>query len=610
MEALLEVLSVKEPITTTNKVDSDDNNNVFKRFVEEHNTFQKNHPDLNNNTQLKLELGNLEKTHKDINRILKDVIPPLKTYLIGFNKGLSDFTDELGFIRKKSSELKNLLDYNSQKLASISPLVNDLIIPPGVINEIIHGKINSRWQDNIVFIKDKQQIYSKYKDTNKEELQLPIDFENLNELLDILRSIILERSKKFIISKLRTLRSNQPVPSQRVQKLLLQVKEIFQYIVENNYSLALEIRQAYAYTMKWYYKEYFSRYIRSLTILQFRPIDSAYSLGNVIMNENNSNGSSLASSLFSGYIASAYTGASAADNNTIKHYFQIDRRLSILTQEDNTVMVSQIAENNNTKNNYIETGFKNLNLAILDNCTAEYTFLKKFFQISDDESELSGVLEQIFQPVFDHSLGYTRDILTNQSVYDIFGVLISIRIANLLQNESSRRKIPIIDNHMNDQLIILWPKFQQLMDWQSVSLTDLQVTQLVIKESLSTPSELTIQFSIFLQSLLTLTSHGSIIDELRKPDASSDDNIDHSRAEPLYNSIIRVRNDYETVMTKLSKLSKEPEKFLSVNYLYILNSLQQQLLSLQENEVTEKDSIIKETENHFMTLVEAYNQQN
>lgn len=630
LATLANILNVEEPSFTlpengdNNTIRSDD---IFKEFISEYNTFNQDHKDLTDSEQLDNKLSDLEKEYSRYDDTIQNVIPPLIKYMQTFDKKLVDYTTELSLIKNKSDELKTLSQYNSEKLANISPVVNDLLIPPKVIQEIISGKINLNWMENISFIKDKQEMYSKYtlQSSDTTNCILPNDFERLCEVLEILRTIILERSKKFLISRIRILRNFKPIPSQKVQNQLLRLKEIFKFIIENNPSMALEIRQAYAYTMRWYYKEYFGRYIRSLTILQFTSIDNQYSLGNLVTNSNNNNASG---SLFTSYLSTTYGYSPSIDNQTIKDYFQINKRLSILTQEDNTVMVSQIAENNqNTKNNFIEIGFKNLNLALLDNCTVEFNFLKDFFQISDNVEETSGLLEQIFQPTFKQALDYTEQILINPTVFDLFGVLISIRLDQQLQIESQRRGILTFGNYLNDQSILLWPKFQQLIDWQAESLNGLSTTSLNVSDTsaLAQPHELTITFTIFLQSLLTLSvNDGYEYDPSSNNNSSVDEQIDSikdeenkfdPRSEPLYQSIIRIRNAYETIMTKFSKMTKSSEKFLSINYLYLYNSLQQQNLSMGGIDTDaavdspEEISILKEIEMHFKTLVEAYNMQ-
>lgn len=613
-------------------------NDFITKFLTEYDDFAKEQSDVSDLNQLNGYLQELEKKYCKYEDTIENIIPPLIQQMTNLNTKLSEYTTELNLIKHKSDELKNIYNYNSKKLANISPVVNDLLIPPQVAREIISGKINSSWIDNITFIKDKQSMYSQYMHNNIENsnnttpIILPNDFKKLCEVLKILKTIILERSKKFLISRIRILRSGNPIPSQRVQNQLLKLKNMFKFIIENNMSLALEIRQAYAYTMKWYYKEYFSRYIRSLTILQFTSIDSQFSLGHIVNNSN------ISTSLFSNYLSTSYGYSSTVSNDTIREYFQISKRLSILTQEDNTVMVSQIAENNkNIKNNFIEIGFKNLNLAILDNCTVEFNFLKDFFQITDNVEEIYGILEQIFHPTFEQALNYTEQILINPNVYDIFGVLISIRIGQKLQVESLKRCTPSFFDYLNDQLMILWPKFQQLIDWQSESLNNLSITGLNIDDTnlLSQPHELTISFTLFLESLLTLSIdnsceinyHFNTIEDnnigFKENCTDSHKNCNNTsrfdpRAEPLYQSIIRIRNSYETVMTKFSKMTKSAEKFLSINYLYLYNSLQQQNnLSMHNSDNNNEEmfdngkdinecSVLREIELHFETLVNAY----
>ncbi|QLQ80262.1 hypothetical protein HG537_0D02630 [Torulaspora globosa] len=541
------------------------------------------------NNRLWKELDSLKEKHKKVQLTLNEVIPPLREYIESFNKQLTDFTSDLGFIRNKSSELKSLLEYNSTKLANVSPLVNDLILSPSVINDIVHGKVDESWLDGIAYLKDKQQIYAKY--VNSDDIAVPKDFDRLCEVLEYLKVVILEKSRRFVVHQIKLLRSHQPIPSQQIQKKMIEVKEIFQFIVENDHSLALELRQAYAYSMRWYYKAYFARYIRSLTILQFKNIDSQYALGNGLSNTSMNRSTAFG---ISNYLTASYgRSVGTVTDESIQEYFQVDKRISLLTQEDNTVMVSQIAENN-TMQNFIEIGYKNLNLAILDNCRVELEFVKTFFQLSDNEDESLGLVEQIFQTTFNEALEYTRQLI--QYTYDLFGVLINIRVTQQLQLESDKHHLTVTKDYFDSQLMILWPKLQQLVDFQCESLRKVPITTSVARlygnheDPLTTPHELTVQFSKFLTSLLKLaTTHEKQVDE---------------RSEPLYNSIIRIRNDYETVMTKCSKKCKSPERMLATNYMFLYNAIQH--MHIHEPDTEPLPLIVKETEDHCKALVEAF----
>lgn len=541
------------------------------------------------NNSLWKELDSLKEKHKKVQLTLNEVIPPLREYIESFNRQLTEFTSDLGFIRNKSSELKSLLEYNSTKLANVSPLVNDLIISPSVINDIVHGKVNESWLDGIAYLRDKQQIYAKY--LKSDGIAVPRDFDRLCDVLEYLKVVILEKSRRFVVHQIKLLRSHQPVPSQQIQKRMIEVKEIFQFIVENDHSLALELRQAYAYSMRWYYKAYFGRYTRSLTILQFKNIDSQYALGNGLSNTSINRSSAFG---ISNYLTASYgRSAGTITDESIQEYFQVDKRISLLTQEDNTVMVSQIAENN-TMQNYIEIGYKNLNLAILDNCRVELEFVKTFFQVGDNQEESLGLVEQIFQNTFNEALEYTRQLI--QHTYDLFGVLINIRVTQQLQLESDKHHLTVMKDYFDSQLMILWPKLQQLVDFQCESLRKVPIITSVAKlygtqeDPLTTPHELTVQFSRFLTSLLKLaTTHEKQVDE---------------RSEPLYNSIIRIRNDFETVMTKCSKKSKSPERMLATNYMYLYNAIQH--MHIHEPDSEPLPLIVKETEDHCKALVEAF----
>ncbi|AGO11877.1 AaceriADR112Wp [[Ashbya] aceris (nom. inval.)] len=540
--------------------------------------------ELQTESSLAQERKTLENKEQLLEETLSDVVPQLKEYLHNFQSRLDALTKDLNFIKGKSTELNQLLRENSSKLAKISPLVNDLVISPEVVQQLLYGKIDASYIESISYLNDKLAIYDQYK--NKET---PKDYPELCELLHLLKQVCIERSKRFIVVRIKRLRNREPVPSQQVQKELLDVREIFQFISQNNLSLALELRQAYTYTIRWYYKEYFSRYIRSLTILQFVNITQQYALGQGLS-------TSSSSSSYGSYLLGRSILDSSSNNvgEMVAQYFQVSKRLSVLRQEDNTVMVSQIAENNKMQY-YLETGFRNLNLAILDNCGAELNFLNDFFHLDPGcGEELRGLLEQIFQPTFENAIQYTEQLVRN--TYDIYGVLLAICLAHYLQFEAQKRKVPVMDDFLNSQLLLLWPKFQRLVDFQCESLRQIPASTAVAqvpgasKDPLITPHELTVQFSKFLAGMLILSSfHRERIDE---------------KAEPLYNSITRIRSEFENTMNKCSRKSSSPEKFLVINYMYLLNALQQNLGYINQDD--NEPLILKDTRDHLGRLIEMY----
>ncbi|AMD18515.1 HBL387Wp [Eremothecium sinecaudum] len=532
------------------------------------------------------EVQELQLKENLVEQTLSEIIPPMKEYLNNFHTQLEVLTKDLSFIKGKSKELNRVLEDNSKKLAEISPLVNDLVISPEIVNQVLQEPVNASFTECLAYLIDKQEIYNQYK-----EKQTPVDFKELQEILQLLKAVCVEKSRKFIIARIKRLRQTEPISSQQIQAELLEVREIFHFIAQENLSLALELRQAYTYTIRWYYTVYFSRYIRSLTILKFVNVTDQFALGQGL--SSSSSNHSYSTYLMGGRSLLGTFNNTWQSDQTIHQYFQVGKRLSILQLEDTAVMVSQIAENNNMPN-YLEIGFKNLNLAILDNCSVEFMFLNDFFTLdANDSGAVRGLVEQIFKATFDNALKYTEQLIAN--TYDIFGVLISIRIVHYLQFEAQRRKLPVVDDFLNGHLLLLWPKFQKLVDFHCEKLravpptTNVAQAQGYENDPLVSPHELTVQFSKFLNSMLMLSiSEKIVIDE---------------KAEPHYNSIIRIRDQFESVLNKCSKKSSSPEKFLFINYMYLLNALQQ---AGGTNQSDIEPLIIKDTREHLNTMVELY----
>ncbi|CCH42729.1 Vacuolar protein sorting-associated protein [Wickerhamomyces ciferrii] len=494
--------------------------------------------------------NNLETDHsEELDRILQfkstvelfnKIITPLSDYLIDFNKKLMELSKELESLKSKSVNLSKNLSTRQILENKYTPIVSDLIIPPDVIRSIYNGEINQSWCENLQFLQEKTEIYNKYK----EQCPNLKSLESLTKTLDLLYIKAIERIKNFMVSQIKSLRTIG-TPSQVIQDQLIRCRDIYPFLQNRQPSLALEIRQAYVYTMKWYYHTHFQRYLQSLHRLTPVIVDKDSLIGGT---------------------QSLFKKSSIID-------YSLGKRADIIKAEDPTVMPAQIAEFNQLKF-HMETGFRSFNLAIIDNGSVEYLFLMEFFQMSGD---VNGIFEQIFSTTFQLGVNYTKELVT--STYDIFGVLILIRLTQGLIFELQRRRIPVIEDYLNLQLITLWPKFQNLVDLncENMKRSSSKSSSITgIKSNVSHP--LTLQFTNLLTGFLKLTP----------PEQQS-------TQEPLYQSVQRIRNDYESTLTKMSKNLKQNELFLYNNYSYVWGILSE----------CEGSLATSETE-HFKLLVEAY----
>mmetsp|Transcript_5785 Transcript_5785/g.6976 ORF Transcript_5785/g.6976 Transcript_5785/m.6976 type:complete len:712 (-) Transcript_5785:2077-4212(-) len=341
------------------------------------------------------------------------------------------------------------------------------------------------------------------------------------------------------------------------------------------------------------------------------------------------------------------------------YLLSIDKRLQILeTRSDNPepqlAIPSQIAET--TPFNYwLEFIYNQWSIALIDNIVVEYLFMVEFFYQSDEKfcdvdtlkrsskeidsnhtggSQKNDWSHVMFSNVYKMGYDFVSWLISHQpSPYltgrnnnsmattsnpqrmntsskaslhgtcDGYAVLLIIRLVqksqSLLHNEFH---IPVLDDHLNSILLLLWPHFTKIIDLNSESMKKLIMYSgsSKSKEVHLAPVSVTQQFSQFLLGLLKLAAVTT---------DKKDDNGDIFRGEPLYTSITRLRNDFENVLTKLSShlfgsgrsKSAEKEIFLYNNYFLVVNILRNENLGDGV-----PNAFIDEQIKHFEMLCDAY----
>ncbi|OWB85995.1 hypothetical protein B5S33_g4673 [[Candida] boidinii] len=536
------------------------------------------------------------KKYDSIIKESKLFLKPFNNYLTNFEKILKKLSIEMEFLEKRSNYLNN--EINSKKLIDLKlkSIINDLIIPPNIIKSIIVDEINEKWCENIRFLNDKRQIYINY--SQREDVKVK-SLSELIKLLELLEYKSIERIRDYIILNIKLLRDSNLKPSQLIQKNLIEIKELFQFLKKKHFNLSIELRNAYIYTMRWYYYQNFVKYLHSIEKLNLIKFDKKFLI-------NNTN----------------YENELSDSNEYNFEYLNINKRLKILDNENNleneTVMLAQIADTNKLQY-YIEYGFKNFNKAIIDNIIVEYFFIFEFF-FSDNKDEAEGegeiggarvagngkdleiiidILNKIiFKSIYQLSINYTKFLINFNSKYDIFGILIMIKLIENFENSLTKiNNLPLImENFFNLQNINLWTNFQKLIDLNIDSIKNISLSKFYMNgggsgdgggNNLVIPIKLTQTFSIFLENLLKLTYNNNSISSINNSD-------------PLINSINNLILNFEIVLTKISKKNQgnKKELFLYNNYFLISTIL---------NEIDINNEIVDKTKKHFIDLVNAYN---
>ncbi|RUP47314.1 hypothetical protein BC936DRAFT_145868 [Jimgerdemannia flammicorona] len=162
------------------------------------------------------------------------------------------------------------------------------------------------------------------------------------------------------------------------------------------------------------------------------------------------------------------TGKVALKDKT--NVFALGDRIETLRQQDAGVILVHVAEDKSQKYPY-EALFRSFNLTMIDNASSEYLFIVEFFATDNEKmaADLAkSVFHDIFEPTEKMGLMTTKQYVDNS--YDAVGILLCIRINTQLTMELQRRRVPALEAYTNATNMLLWPRFQHIMDlhFQSV----------------------------------------------------------------------------------------------------------------------------------------------
>lgn len=385
----------------------------------------------------------------------------------------------------------------------------------------------------------------------------------------------MERIRDYFIAQIKALRSPS-INAQIIQKdNYLKYKELFAFLARHQRQLAEEFGQAYINTIRWYYLNHFTRYGAALKVMKLHNIDK----NDMIGQQDDS-----------GLRRTARPGPATHDP------FSLGRRMDALKAPSRTALPSYLAEEDKSAH-YLETPFRSFNLALIDNACFEYTFLSTFFAPTQNFHAISHTFDTIFAPTFALGQALTKSLVGDPNT-DALGILLCVRLNGQMAFELQRRKVPAAESYVNATNILLWPRFQQVMDLHceslkrataalsgrsgaSVLLSSATSSSSAATAQSTAPHALTQRFASFLLGILTLSSEAGDGDE------------------PVSRSLGRLRGEYENFLMKLSKSvgdARKRERFLYNNF-----SLMGTIL-----EEASGNRLAEEHREHFAGLKETY----
>ncbi|QUC16707.1 uncharacterized protein UV8b_00948 [Ustilaginoidea virens] len=465
-----------------------------------------------------------------------DVLNSVQVNLANFRNDLAAVSADIESLQERSTVLNRRLQNRREVEKALGPLVEDISLSPDVISKISTGHIDESWVKVLSELDKRLVAYKKKSSSGSQRNKAS---EELGPLLEKLTLKAIERIRDFLVAQIKALRSPHINAQIIQQQNFLRFKDLYTFLHQHHATLAEEISQAYMNTMRWYYHNHFSRYQQALARIKTHAIiERTDTLGQEDITR----------------VAAVLSSARAS--GPPHDAFNIGRRLDVLKTKNQAALPSHLAEEDQATH-YLEVQFRNFNLALVDNATAEYTFLATFFSPALSYSRISTNFNYIFEPTFELGQALSRTLVAD--TVDALGILMCIRLNQRFAFELQRQKVPAVDGYVNATNMLLWPRLQVVMDRHSESVRQL-ANKLPSKPNRSTgdasrmtpaPHVVTQRFGQLLHGFLALSTE------------AGDD-------EPVVASLQRLRSEVEAFLTKQSLAyggdKRKSERFLYNNY--------------------------------------------
>lgn len=483
------------------------------------------------------EKDKFEDLHKSI-LACDEVLKSVEMYLTNFQADLGAVSAEIESLQNRSIALNTKLENRKVVEKLLGPAVEDISISPTVVRKIAEGPVDEG------FLRALADLEKRSKTINAKVKEQP-DLKSLSDikpLIDDLTNKAVERIRDYIVAQIKAIRSPSMNAQIIQQQAFLKYKDLFTFLAKYQPELAQQISQAYIYTMRWYYLNHFTRYRTALEKLKLHVLDKYDILGE----DSNSKRSGA-------LLSNTRAPPSSADP------FSLGRRLDLLKSPNPNALTAYVAEEEKLAH-YLEVPFRSFNLALIDNASFEYTFLSTYFSPSQNYHAISRTFAAIFEPTLALGQALTKQLV--EASTDTLGVLLCVRLNQHFAFELQRRKVPAVEGYINATNMLLWPRFQKILDMHCSSLQKLTsslpnrpnagaaLLSSSNPSSSTAPTPLTQKFANLLQGILALSSE------------AGDD-------EPVSVSLGRLRSEYEAYLTKLSKGisdARKRERFLCNNY--------------------------------------------
>lgn len=371
-----------------------------------------------------------------------NVLKPIESYLTNFQNELGAVSAEIESLQTRSAQLTAKLENRRRVEIVLGPAVEEISVSPATVRTISEGPLDDNWVRALGEIENRSAAVASKR---SEQVKAVGD---VTPLLENLKAKAVERIRDFVVAQIKALRSPNVNAQIVQQQTLIKYKSLYTFMAKHNPVLGDEIGQAYVNTMRWYYSNNFVRYQQALDKLHLHVIDQTELLG--------------ADSTTARRGVMSSTKAPSPQHDA----FSLGLRSEVLRSKAKNAISSSVAEESKLYH-YLDAPFYNFNLALIDNICSEYSVVTELFSTKTFQ-EVSRKVVEIFEPSFSLGRALTKQLIESNT--DCLGVLLCVRINQQFAFELQKRKVPVADSYINGTNMILWPRFQILMDLHCDSL--------------------------------------------------------------------------------------------------------------------------------------------
>ncbi|OXC67365.1 hypothetical protein AYX13_04086 [Cryptococcus neoformans] len=435
----------------------------------------------------------LEQSVKSSNELLHS----LGSYLSTFQTDLSAVSGQISELQQKSSDIESRLNARKAVIPALNSLLSDITLPPSLVltlRDTLPSHNPDIWLTAIVQLDEKiTAVKARSKVRAVKEVEPIIEgltIKALHVLPPFLLSLI-----KPLKSASKGLSTNMGVLQTGV---LLKYQPFYAFLLKQAPRLAKQVERGYVNAARAFYETGFRRYARALGQIRARTVEKNDLIG---------------------VVSSEAAAAILNGNGTQEGMKQAYERLKYAEVDEGAVVLAYMVDDKEFRLP-VEALFRSLGLVLMDNASAEFTFIVRFFSrpssrpaepkhfLSPESTPLESPspssfadltseagpnqtprkrvgmnesnewlkdAERIWHEVFDSALDYCTGFF--QSMIDVpppaIPLLTIIRLNDhLLATCDARGTLPLIP-YLTGQKLAMWPIFRKEMDQHIESLKKL-----------------------------------------------------------------------------------------------------------------------------------------